>query len=77
MESGFEDDFAPMQSSNGVVATEDSSFILAQDEAEASVIEPEETEPEPAAEESPKKDSEGGKCNGHEQYKIQITYLRF
>merc|ERR1719220_1624810 len=45
---------------NGVVATEDSSFILAQDEAEASVIEPEETEPEPAAEESPKKNSEGG-----------------
>ena len=27
MESGFEDDFAPMQSSNGVVP-EDSSFIL-------------------------------------------------
>ena len=73
MESGFEDDFAPMQSSNGVVATEDSSFILAQDEAEPSVIEPEEeeeTEPEPAAEESPKKDSEGGKCDEDEHYII-------
>merc|ERR1712141_168845 len=46
MESGFEDDFAPMQSSNGVVA-EDSSFILGQDEAEV-------------PEESPKKNSEGG-----------------
>ena len=47
MESGFEDDFAPMQSSNGVVP-EDSSFILGQDEAEV-------------PEESPKKNSEGGK----------------
>ena len=47
MESGFEDDFAPMQSSNGVVA-EDSSFILGQDEPEVT-------------EESPKKNSEGGK----------------
>ena len=47
MESGFEDDFAPMQSSNGVVA-EDSSFILGQDEPEV-------------PEESPKKDSEVGK----------------
>jgi len=46
MESGFEDDFAPMQSSNGVVP-EDSSFILGQDEAEV-------------PEESPKKNSEGG-----------------
>jgi len=46
MESGFEDDFAPMQSSNGVVA-EDSSFILGQDEPEV-------------PEESPKKDSEVG-----------------
>merc|ERR1712156_1176669 len=46
MESGFEDDFAPMQSSNGVVA-EDSSFILGQDEPEVT-------------EESPKKNSEGG-----------------
>ena len=51
---------------NYLVSAEDSSFILAQDEAEPSVIEPEETEPEPAAEESPKKDSEGGKCNGDE-----------
>ena len=33
MESGFEDDFAPMQSSSGVV--EDAPFILGEDEEES------------------------------------------